>query len=386
MRIGIDASNLRAGGGVTHLVQVLRAARPEELGIEKLVVWTGENTFARLPNIPWIERVHVPLLDRALPFRLYWQTVQLPKLARRSCDVLFVPGGLYQGNFRPVVTMCRNMLPFAEDERRRYGLSGMRLKLRWLKKSQTKSFRNADGVIFLNKHVQSVVTEQTGTLRGKQTIIPHGVDERFRLTPRLQKPIRDFSSASPFRILYVSIVDVYKHQWHVADAVARLRKERLPIELELIGGAYPPALKRLRAVIERIDPGEQFIHYRGFVPYADLPRHYHRTDAFVFASSCENMPNILLEAMAAGLPIACANRGPMPEILGNAGTYFDPEDPESIAVALRKLILDSALRQVFAENAYQSALSFSWQRCARETLAFIADVAESVQKQNVQLQ
>jgi len=271
--------------------------------------------------------------------------------------------------------MSQNMLPFEENERRRYGLSWMRLKLGILELIQSGSFRRADGMIFLTRYAQDTMQRKIGSLSCQQALIPHGVDDRFRLTPRLQKPISDFSFASPFRFLYVSIVDVYKHQWHVADAMARLRKEGLPIELELIGDAYPPALKRLRSVIKRVDPAEQFIHYRGFVPYAELPSYYHRADAFVFASSCENMPNILLEAMAAGLPIACANRGPMPEILGNAGTYFDPEDPESIATALRKLILDSALRQVFAENAYQSALAFSWQRCAHETFKFIVDCA-----------
>jgi glycosyltransferase involved in cell wall biosynthesis len=50
------------------------------------------------------------------------------------------------------------------------------------------------------------------------------------------------------------------------------------------------------------------------------------------------MPNILLEAMAAGLPIACSNRGPMPEVLGTAGLYFNPENPAEIACAIRTVI------------------------------------------------
>jgi glycosyltransferase involved in cell wall biosynthesis len=86
------------------------------------------------------------------------------------------------------------------------------------------------------------------------------------------------------------------------------------------------------------------------------------------------MPNVLLEGMAAGLPIACSKRGPMPEVLGDAGVFFDPERPGEIAGALRCLAEDAALRERLAAAASERARHFSWVRCAEETLAFIAAV------------
>ncbi len=74
-------------------------------------------------------------------------------------------------------------------------------------------------------------------------------------------------------------------------------------------------------------------------------------DHFVFASSCENMPNTLVEAIAAGLPLACSRRGPMHEILGDTGLYFDPESHLSIAEAIRRLIDDPLLRDESASRA-----------------------------------
>jgi glycosyltransferase involved in cell wall biosynthesis len=65
-----------------------------------------------------------------------------------------------------------------------------------------------------------------------------------------------------------------------------------------------------------------------------------KSDIFVFASSCENMPNTLIEGMAAGLKIACSSRGPMPEVLKDAGYYFDPESPVSISKAIEQIILN----------------------------------------------
>jgi glycosyltransferase involved in cell wall biosynthesis len=87
------------------------------------------------------------------------------------------------------------------------------------------------------------------------------------------------------------------------------------------------------------------------------------------------MPNILLEEMASGLPIACSNRGPMPEVLGDAGVYFDPEDPNDIARALRELIESPVLRTKLARASFGRVQRYSWRRCADETFSFLASVA-----------
>ena len=125
----------------------------------------------------------------------------------------------------------------------------------------------------------------------------------------------------------------------------------------------------------RWDPEGRFLLYHGAVPFSEMHAYYQNADAFVFASSCENLPNILLEAMAAGLPIACSDRGPMPEVLGNGGVYFDPLKPEQIAAALRLLIDRPDRADEFARTAYDRARTYSWTACARDTFGFIAEVA-----------
>lgn len=100
-------------------------------------------------------------------------------------------------------------------------------------------------------------------------------------------------------------------------------------------------------------------------------------DHFVFASSCENMPNTLVEAIAAGLPLACSRRGPMHEILGDAGLYFDPESHLSIAEAIRRLIDDPLLRDDLTSRARQLSQQYSWPRCAHQTWAFTAETVRT---------
>lgn len=377
LTVGIDASNLRRGGGVTHLNEILRAAEPAKHGISKVIVFGGTSTLAQLDHRPWLVKRALPDLDGGLITRLFWQCFKLTSLLKKEhCTILFVPGGSFSSSFRPVVTMSRNLLPFERQEMKRYGLSMMGLKLWLLRFGQTRSLREADGVIFLTEYAKTAVTKVSGRLKGFVSQISHGLDARFLSPPKPQKPITAYGSTNPYQILYVSIIDQYKHQWCVVEAVAALRNKGLPLVLNLVGPAYTPALKRLRQSIEKYDPAGNWIHYHGAVKYHELHLMYAQADLGIFASSCENMPNILLETMAAGLPIAASNMGPMFEVLGDAGVYFDPTKPTEIATAIETLVNAPALRSINATNSYERAQQFSWQRCAQETFSFLAQIAE----------
>ncbi len=386
MRLGIDASNIRAGGGVTHLVELLRAADPIDHGFSQVFIWGSQSTLRLIEDRPWLVKGHQPWLEKSLAYRALWQRFRLAKLARAAgCDILFIPGGSYTADFRPIVTMSQNLLPFEWGELRRYGWSWMTLKLLMLRLTQSRTFRRADGLIFLTPYARGVVMGIIKTIAGRTAIIPHGINGSFVRQPREQKSINQYSSKHPFRILYVSIIDVYKHQWHVAEALAKLRKSGLPVALDLVGPAYPPALTRLRKTLGWIDPSGEFVRHSGPVLHAELYERYAQADLGLFASSCENMPNILLEAMASGLPIACSRRGPMPGILGEAGIYFDPEKPDEIAGALRTLIEQPAMRRRLAIDAHQKAMEFTWESCAKETFSFLAQVAKDLSSTLVQI-
>lgn len=371
MRVGIDASNLRHGGGVTHLVELLRAANPAAHGIERVTVWAGRRTAEQIPRQPWLDLPATSMLDGALPQRVWWQTRTLPPEAARTSDVLFVPGGTFAGRFRPFVTMFRNMLPFDPPERRRYGWSAMHAKLALLARTQAKTFRRADGVIVLTEHAREVLAREVPHRTGALAVIPHGIDAALFRAPRPQLPLTSYTRERPFRMLYVSTIDVYKHQSTVAAAVAALRREGLPVDIRFVGGSYSSAVRELERVFRREDPAGEFLHYDGEAARSTLGSVYSASDAFVFASTCENLPNILLEAMASGLPIACSNRRPMPDLLGPEGIYFDPEQLPSVTAAIRSLADDVNARRRIADAAFARACVFSWERCARETFGFI---------------
>lgn len=375
MKLGIDASNLRRGGGQTHLIEVLRIADPPARGFNQVIVWGSNATLSSLEPRPWLILQREPLLDRPLPYRFYWQRFNLTTLLRQqNIDLLFVPGGFYIGPFRPYVTMSQNLLPFQWSEYRRYGFSLVTMRYFTLRYLQTISLRRANGVIFLTNYARQKTMNVVKNLSGLNAIIPHGINSKFEGIPRPQKPISTYTTTNPFCILYISIINVYKHQWHVVEAISQLRAAGYPVELKLVGPAYPPALKRLNLNMSKFDPAGEFINYLGAVPYNELQQYYLNADLFVFASSCETFGMILAESMRAGLPIACSNMSAMPELLGEAGIYFNPEDPDSIANAIIRMIKSPELRAKKAEAAFNRARQFSWSHCAEMTFTFLEKV------------
>jgi glycosyltransferase involved in cell wall biosynthesis len=64
----------------------------------------------------------------------------------------------------------------------------------------------------------------------------------------------------------------------------------------------------------------------------------------------------------------------MPEVLGDAGIYFNPEDPDSIAKSVSTLINDPYLRNELSKKASKKALEYSWARCGDETWSFMAEI------------
>ncbi|MFP5245561.1 MAG: glycosyltransferase, partial [Thermoanaerobaculia bacterium] len=170
----------------------------------------------------------------------------------------------------------------------------------------------------------------------------------------------------------------YKHPWNVAEAVARLVREGLPVAIDFVG--YPihrASAKRFERTLARLAKETDAIRNLGPIPHDALAPLYHDAGAYVFASTCENLPMSLVEAMASGLPIASSQTRPMPDILGDAAVYFDAEDVTSVERGLRTIALDAARRVTIAQRAYERAAAYSWDDCADQTFALLAEVAGS---------
>lgn len=371
LSLAIDASRNRSGGAIAHMIGLLGAADPGRFGFSKVHVWSYGALLQALPDRSWLIRHNPPELEEGIFSQLRWQRTRFAEEVRGAgCQIVLNTDAGTVSRFRPAVTMSRDMLSYEPGEIERYGWSKARLRLWLLRHMQNRSLRAADGVVFLTHYASRVIQAACGALPNV-AIIHHGVREDVRgVKERSEWPI---ACQRDIRCVYVSNAAPYKHQWSVVRAIEDLRHQGYAIALELVGGGHGHAQTRLEAQIGVSDPDRRFVSQRPFVPAVELAPILREADLFVFASSCENMPNTLLEGMAAGLPIACSDRGPMPEVLRDGGVYFDPEDYRSIATAIRLIVDDERLRQRISERAQFLANEFSWQRCAEETFVFLAE-------------
>lgn len=378
MKLAIDAVNIRSGGGVAHLVNLLMNFVPLEQGFDEVHIWTNRRVAKLLPNREWLH-LHVPFwADYYFPFRIIFHPLYLSRSSvLRICDILFVPSGtLANVSNIPCVLMSQNMLPFEPGQALLFGrFSLARVKMYLLRLIQISSFSKSDGLIFLTNYAKISVLKWIKSAPESTRVIPHGVEYRFRCSPRQQKAITYYSFDHPFKFIYVSVAMPYKHQIEVADAFAMLRSKGVPVEISFIGEAIGNYGQKFLSHLKSLDPNSEFLKFNGNIEYSSLHGHYCIADAFVFASSCENLPNILIEAMSAGLPIICSSYGPMPEVLGESGLYFDPYDPNSIFDSLEKVVGDHILREALSKLSFDLSNEYSWAKCASATFDFLASTA-----------
>ena len=164
-----------------------------------------------------------------------------------------------------------------------------------------------------------------------------------------------------------------------------------------VGNAYPHKnLERLIQVFSQIDFGDggkltlvlvgkddyfynrvkDFAHgfpeskiiFPGFVPDNELAVLYHEAVSYVFPSLYEGFGLPPLEAMATGCPVLSSSAASMPEILGQAAFYFDPENDQDMRTKIETIINDGNLRMELAGRGTRQANKYNWDECAKKTL------------------
>lgn len=373
MIFGINALRARSGGAVRHLENFVEFSKPWEYGFKEVHIWCNEQLSLSIPKKRWVVLHKVNFPKKMLLLELLWEKFFLIKqLHKHSCNILLNLDAGSLCMFKPQVTMSRDMLPFEPGEMEEYPIGLKWLRLILLKKIQVHTLNNSDGRIFLTNHAMKLITKKL-TLKKENIIIPHGVSEEFRSIAK--RKILDTPN-SLIKCLYVSHFEIYKHQWKVVEAICSIRKDGYPISLEIVGGGDGPAKRLTDRTRKLYDPCGECIICTEYVNKKVIIEKMRETDIFVFASSCENMPNTIIEGMAAGLPIACSDCGPMPEVLQDGGVYFNPRDTQSIKKAILSFIIDKNVAKRKSQRALLLSKKFSWERCTNETLKFLANILE----------
>ena len=372
MIIGIDASNIKEGGGVTHLVNLLNVSKPKKHNFKKIIVWCNRQIYPFIPNKKWISKKII--FDGNINFikMFIWQKFLLSNKAKKEkCTTLFFPGGIYFGKFRPYISMSQNMIPFEGSELRRYFPSVKFLKFIFIRMAQIYTFKKSQNIIFLTTYAKKKILNIIKTKK-QSRVIEHGIDEKLKKILFLKKKICNFNKNKEFKLLYVSTIDKYKHQINVMLAVDSLRKKNnWNLKLTLVGGHYGNQLQCLISTMKDLDPNHEWIKYIPKLDRKKLINLYTKFDMGVFASSCENLSNIILEKISSCLPLVCSNVPSVSFWLKDYENKFNPLNPISLEKVLAKIIPSALHRYKIAKNYKVLSNKFNWNLSAKKTFELI---------------
>jgi glycosyltransferase involved in cell wall biosynthesis len=361
IRVLINGIHAKSGGGITYLRNILPIlAQDTELEVHLFIHFDQFKLFGLMDeNI----RLHLLTFRNGFFSNLLWEQISLPILARyMSVDVTISPA-----NYGPIlapstIIMLRNSLAVASKETRPI----KRLYWGGLALMTGLSLLTCRRAIAVSEYARQALTFKLGKkLQNKIDVIHHGVSENF-------KPSRN--TAKEKFLLAVSDIYVQKNLHTMALALVNIRKEYPDIILKIAGKPVDLGyLKELNYVLEK-NGLTDCIEFLGEQNDKELLMLYQNCLLFVFPSTVETFGNPLVEAMSCGAPIVCSNTSVMPEIMGDAGRYFDPLNVSDIAETVISLLSDEIARKNLSLKAIQRSKRFSWLGTAKKTAKVIKSV------------
>jgi glycosyltransferase involved in cell wall biosynthesis len=361
MRIGIDASRATAAQRTgtelyaRRLIEALAALAPPH---------TLRLYFRDDPG-PWLA-AHPAVERRVIPFPRLWTHLRLSwaLLAERPRpDVLFVPAHVLPlAHPLPSVVTVHDLgyhhFPDAHPPRQR----------RYLEWSTRRAARAATHLFADSQATARDLTAIYGVREQKITVVYPGYDESLRrvdpaaVRARYQLPAE--------YVLHVGTLQPRKNLARLIEAVASLRAAHPSLHLVLAGRPGWLAEPILRLAGEH----GAWVRLLDYVPDADLAGLYSGARVLAFPSLYEGFGFPVLEALACGTPVVCANTSSLPELAGPAALTVDPLDTVALAAALGRVLAEPALRAELLAAAPAQLARFTWARAAEAALGVLVRV------------
>jgi glycosyltransferase involved in cell wall biosynthesis len=388
MLIGIDASRAtiaRRTGTETYSRNLIRALIGLGSG-HRFRLYT--NGAAQVPGTGDLRSLEVPgtlianVEIRSIPFPRLWTHVRLSaEMLMHPPDVLFVPAHVL-----PLIHPRRSVVTVHDLGYLHYPEAHRAADRRYLDWSTRWNGRQATAVLADSQATRDDLVRAYGVDPGRVHVVYLGRDEAFgpvRDVSRLARTRERYGIAGRY-LLYVGTLQPRKNLARVIDAFAAL--------------AGDPALAPTLSDVQLVLAGKRgwlyddlFAHvtllgiasrvvFPGYVEEADLPALLSGALALVFPSLYEGFGIPVLEAGACGVPVITSNTSSLPEVAGDAALLVDPHDVDAIADAMVRIATDAELRAELDRRGQENVKRFSWEKCARETLAVLEEAAKRGKK------
>lgn len=363
MRIGINLLYLLPGivGGTETYAKCLLEELARIGDPDRFIVFVNRES-ENWPLPDGFERVVCPVRAVSRFARYLFEQFRLPGLlSKHRIDLVHSPG--YVTPFFPGRPSVVSILDIVYE----YPGAFNAAKKQLLKFLVWGSARRADHVITISEASRREIVARLNVPREAVTVSllaykprPAGSAsdwDRLKATLRLNGGyLLAFSSMSPSKNIPMLL-----------SAYARLREDGSRREQLVLVGHPPKRGVRLSERVESLGLGES-VTFTGYLSDEQLSLLLQHAAAFVFPSLYEGFGIPVLEAMAAGVPVACSRVASLPEVAGEAALFFDPTDLQDMTRALARLLDDRTLRERLVVEGRRNVERFSWAHTARTTL------------------
>lgn len=303
------------------------------------------------------------------PFYFFWTQGGLSlEMAVHAPDVLFVPSHAI-----PFIHPRRTITTIHDigfHESPEYRSKKERGYLEW---STRYALTHCSRVIAISEFTKRELVRVYGANESKVTVVHLGVDGGYfsqKIGSMEIQTVRErYTLKNPY-LLFVGRIDSRKNVERLVRAFEVLREQKIfNGDLVLAG----PLGFDGEQVLNNITCSRysRSIKYLGWVPEDDKRVLLHSTEVFVFPSLYEGFGLPVIEAQLCGAPVVCSNTTSLPEAAGMGALFCDPLNPEHIAKSVASVLSDTQQKGDLIAKGLLNAQRFSWERCARETLALL---------------
>jgi glycosyltransferase involved in cell wall biosynthesis len=312
----------------------------------------------------------VPIADRWL--HILWQRLRLPvpiQVVTGPLDLFHSPDFVLPPLGRTPAILTVHDLSFLRVPQ--FFVPGFR---DYLEKAVCRAVGQARRILADSESTRHDLVELLAVKPERVTVIYPGVEPRFRPVCDIETlgRVRAHYSLPERFILGLGTLQPRKNFEGLIEAFGRLLAVKGDASEELAGlqlviaGGRGWMYESILALVERLGLGER-VHFPGFVADDDLPALYSLALAFAFPTWYEGFGLPVLEAMACGTPVVAARNSSLPEVVGEAGLLVEA-DPDAIADALDRLLVDETLRARLRHAGCEQARRFAWEGAARQLL------------------
>jgi glycosyltransferase involved in cell wall biosynthesis len=364
LRLGVDGRELRPGvrtGIGRYLLEILRAASREGW---PCVIYGDIETHLD-ETLPGVTFTALNALGTQ-----WWDQVTLPRaLARDRITVFLSP--YYKCPLRapcPVVLTIHDL----------YFIKYPGLHRPMYEAIVTRAARlyagRAAAIISDSEYSKHAIVERLGVSAAKVNVIPVALGSEFRPASLTAAARARYGLTSPY-VLYVGNFNPHKNIPRLIRAFGRLPGHVRSRHSLVLAGGYGEGRPELARLADSLGLTDRVI-FSGRIDDADLPALYSDAAVYVTPSLEEGFGATVLEAMACAAPVITSKRAALPEVVGDAGLLFNPEQEEELASVLSRVLSDSALADDLRRRSLARAGLYTPARTTGRVLALLHDVSD----------